>query len=164
MLKLDPLDVAIANLLVEDGRLSCAEIARHIGGISERSVRYRIERMRRRGVLQVSAILNPRALGYVVVADVVLEVEPGHVQQVARQLATYECVSYAACSTGERDISIQVVARDNEELYRFVTDVVGQVPGVRKTTTYLVPLILKDVYQWRVPRGCLVDGKGGQNR
>jgi hypothetical protein len=25
------------------------------------------------------------------------------------------------------------------------------VPGVRKTVTSIVPLVLKDVYQWRVP-------------
>jgi hypothetical protein len=32
-----------------------------------------------------------------------------------------------------------------------VTEVVRKVPGVRKTTTSIVPLIIKDVYQWRVP-------------
>jgi hypothetical protein len=32
-----------------------------------------------------------------------------------------------------------------------VTEVVRKVPGVRKTTTSIVPIILKDVYQWRVP-------------
>jgi hypothetical protein len=29
--------------------------------------------------------------------------------------------------------------------------VIRKVPGVRKTTTSIVPLIIKDVYQWRVP-------------
>ena len=74
--------------------------------------------------------------------------------EVARQIATYDCVTYAAGSTGARDLSIQVVARDNTELFNFVSNVIGQVPGVRKTTTFLVPVILKDVYEWRVPRDC----------
>jgi DNA-binding Lrp family transcriptional regulator len=43
------------------------------------------------------------------------------------------------------------VAKDTAEIYQFVTEVVRKVPGVRKTTTSIVPLILKDVYQWRVP-------------
>jgi DNA-binding Lrp family transcriptional regulator len=44
------------------------------------------------------------------------------------------------------------VAKDTAEIYHFVTEVVRKVPGVRKTTTSIVPLILKDVYQWRIPQ------------
>jgi len=159
--RVNALDVAIVDLLMEDGRLSCAEIARRIGGVSERAVRYRIARLVREGVIRVLAIPNPKALGFPVVADVMIEVEPGHIQEVAGKLREYECVSYVACSTGDRDVSIQVVARDNAELYRFVTDVVGKVPGVRRTETYLVPMILKDVYEWRIPRECVTPEKGG---
>ncbi|MGB9722659.1 MAG: Lrp/AsnC family transcriptional regulator [Chloroflexia bacterium] len=159
--QVDRQDVAIVDLLMEDGRMSCAEIARRVGGISERAVRYRIARLVREGVIRVSAIPNPKALGFLVVADVMIEVEPGHIREVAETLRGYECVSYAACSTGDRDVSIQVVARDNAELYRFVTEVVAQVPGVRRTETYLVPIILKDVYEWRIPRECVAPEKGG---
>jgi DNA-binding Lrp family transcriptional regulator len=56
-----------------------------------------------------------------------------------------------ACATGERDISIQIVARDNQELYRFVTEVVGRIAGVRRTTTSIVPLVIKDDARWRIP-------------
>ena len=52
---------------------------------------------------------------------------------------------------GERDLSIQIVAHDNEELYNFVMQVVGKVRGVRKTTTLLLPMVLKNVYQWAIP-------------
>ncbi len=166
MSETDELDRKIIDLLMEDGRMSCAEVARRISllashPVSERAVRYRIERLVRQGIIRVSAIPNPKKLGFQVVADVVIEVEPGRVQEVARQLAAYDCVSYVACSTGDRDISIQVVARDNAELYTFVSEVVGKVSGVRRTTTFLVPLILKDVYEWRIPRGCDGEGKGG---
>jgi DNA-binding Lrp family transcriptional regulator len=56
-----------------------------------------------------------------------------------------------ACSTGASDVSIQIVARNNDELYNFVTKVIAQVPGVRKTSTVLLPVVLKDVYQWSMP-------------
>ncbi len=150
--RIDETDVAIIDLLVEDGRMSSTEIARRIGNVSERSVRYRLDRMIQEGTIRVSAVVNTKAVGLPVTADVFIEVEPGRVLEVAHQIAEYECVSYAACSTGDRDLSIQVVARDNMELYNFVTQVVGKVPGVRKTTTLLLPIILKDVYEWRIPR------------
>lgn len=151
MPEFDMTDAQIVDLLMEDGRMPCAEIARRLERLSERSVRYRIDRLVSRGVIRISAIPKPAALGYGVVADVFIEVEPGQVLDVAHKMAEYDCVSYIACSTGDRDVSIQVVAHDNAELYRFVTEVVGKVPGVRKTTTLLVPLTLKDVYEWRIP-------------
>jgi len=151
MHELDAIDRAIVDLLIEDGRMSSADVARRIGNVSERSVRYRLERLLHSGVIRVSAIVNPKAVGFGVTADVLLEVEPGHVQEVARRMTEFEQVSYCACSTGDRDLSIQLYARDNEELYRFVTEVIGHVPAVRRTTTILVPVVLKDVYDWRIP-------------
>jgi DNA-binding Lrp family transcriptional regulator len=68
----------------------------------------------------------------------------------------FDCVSYVACSIGETDVSIQVLAKDTVEIYRFVTEVIGKLPGVRKTTTTIVPIVLKDVYQWRMPRGRVI--------
>jgi DNA-binding Lrp family transcriptional regulator len=70
---------------------------------------------------------------------------------VAKKMAAFENVTYVACGIGQNDISIQVVAKDTSEVYYFVTEVIRKVPGVRKTTTSIVPIILKDVYQWRVP-------------
>jgi DNA-binding Lrp family transcriptional regulator len=56
-----------------------------------------------------------------------------------------------ACGIGQNDVSIQVVAKDTAEIYHFVTEIVRKTAGVRKTTTSIVPIILKDVYQWRIP-------------
>ena len=80
-----------------------------------------------------------------------LEVEADTVLDVAKKMASFENVTYVACGIGQNDISIQLVARDTSEIYYFVTEVVRKVPGVRRTTTSIVPLILKDVYQWRAP-------------
>jgi Lrp/AsnC family transcriptional regulator for asnA, asnC and gidA len=70
---------------------------------------------------------------------------------VAKKMTEFDNVSYVACGIGETDVSIQIVAKDTAEIYHFVTEVIRKVPGVRKTTNSIVPLILKDVYQWRVP-------------
>ena len=161
MSEVDTLDRAIIALLMEDGRMSSAEIARRVGAISERSVRYRVDRLVREGVIRVGAIVNPKAVGFPVVADVWLEIEPGHVLEVAHKMVELEETSFVACATGDRDISVQVYARNNEELYRFATEVLGNVPSVRKTNTILVPVVLKDVYDWLVPESACKEGKEG---
>ncbi len=153
----DIIDQKIVELLMEDGRMAAAKIARRIGGgISERMVRYRIDRLVDEKVIQICPIVNPHAFGLTTRADVVLEVDSDAIMDVARKASEYECVSYAACSIGEMDVSIQVVGKDTAEIYRFVTEVIGKIPGVRKTTTSIVPIVLKDVYQWRIPDGAIV--------
>ena len=151
MYEIDDVDLKIVNLLMEDGRMPASEIARVLGGVSERAVRYRIERMVEENLVRISAIVNPKMFGYSIIADVWLEVEAASILEVARKVTEFECVSYVACAIGESDVSIQVFARDNVEVYRFVTEVIGKIPGVRKTTTSIVPIVLKDVYQWHIP-------------
>lgn len=153
MYEIDEMDLKIIQLLMEDGRMSASEIARRVGGISERAVRYRIERMVEAEVVQIGAVINPKALGYTVVADVWLEVESDSILEVAKKMSELELVSYVACAIGETDVSVQVLGRDTAEVYRYVTEVIGKAQGVRKTTTSIVPLVIKDVNQWRVPSG-----------
>ncbi len=151
MYEIDKIDRGIINLLMEDGRMAASEIARRIGEISERSVRYRIDRMVSEGVMKISAIPSPKALGYTVVADVWMEVDSGFVTSVAQRISEFDCVTYVATSIGERDVSVQIIAHSNEEIYHIVTETFGRIPGVRKTNTSIVPIILKDVYDWQVP-------------
>jgi len=151
MYETDEIDLNIVEILMKDGRTPAAEIAREIGGITERVVRYRIDRLVQEKVIQVRAIINPKAFGLTTVADVWMEVESDLIQKVAEALTHNENVSYVACSIGESDVSIQVMARDAAEVYRFVTEVVRKIPGVRKTTTAIVPIILKDIYDWGIP-------------
>lgn len=149
--KLDALDRQIVTLLQEDGRMPSAEVARRIGGITERIARTRINRLVADGVIRICAIAHPEAVGYPVAADVWLQVEPGQVLSLAQQLAAFDEIVYIGCSTGEHDISMQVCARDNISLYRFVTETIANLPGVKKTTTVLIPIIVKDVQDWRIP-------------
>ena len=151
MYNFDKIDIKIVNLLLEDGRMPASEISRRMGDISERAVRYRIDRMVNEGVIQISAVARPQAFGLTTIADIWLEVESDRILEVAKKMAEFDNVSYVACGIGESDVSIQIVAKDTSEIYQFVTEVVRKVPGVRKTTTSIVPLIIKDVYQWRVP-------------
>jgi Lrp/AsnC family transcriptional regulator, regulator for asnA, asnC and gidA len=159
MYKIDKTDLKIINLLIGDGRIHAAEIARQMGNISERAVRYRIERMIENDVMQISAVVNPRSVGLSVVADVWIECDADAIMEVARRMTDLEEISYVACSIGERDVSVQVLARDTGDVYRFVTEVIAKVPGVRKTTTNIVPMVLKDIYQWRIPSGIVENNR-----
>jgi Lrp/AsnC family transcriptional regulator for asnA, asnC and gidA len=96
-----------------------------------------------------------------VMADVFVEVEPGRVREVAEIAAKFPQSSYVACSTGECDVSISLRVRSIEELFEFVTENLGKIPGVRRTQSFLLPLKIKDLDTWLPPN--VLDGRESQD-
>lgn len=148
---IDHIDRAIITCLQEDSRRPSADIARHLG-IAERTVRARIERLVQDEVVQLAAIVNPRAIGYRVTADVFLEVELGRVQDVAERVSEVDEVCYVSLTTGDRDISLQVHAPSIDALYDFVSETLNRIPGVLRSKTYVIPRVSKQLPDWRLPR------------
>jgi Lrp/AsnC family transcriptional regulator, regulator for asnA, asnC and gidA len=151
MSKIDKKNISIINMLAEDGRMSCSQIAKKMGSITERSVRYRIDRLVADGIIEICAKVNSEKVGYPVCADAFIEVESASIEKVAKELAKYECVCYVACSVGNLDISIQIFAKDNASVFQFMTEIVGKMPGVIKTKISILPIQLKEAYNWRIP-------------
>ncbi len=148
---IDHIDRAIITCLQEDSRRPSAEIARKLG-IAERTVRARIDRLVQDGVVHLAAIVNPRAVGYEITADVFLEVELGKVQRVADEVSQVDEVCYVGLTTGDRDISLQVHAPSIDALYDFVSERLNRIPGVLRSKTFVIPRVSKQLPDWRLPR------------
>jgi Lrp/AsnC family transcriptional regulator for asnA, asnC and gidA len=155
----DRFDWKIIALLNKDGRMTSAEIARKLGDVSARTVTNRINNLIKHEIINVRAIVNPAKVGYGVMADIFVDVEPGRVREVAYQAAEFPQSTYVACATGESDVSISLRVRSIEELFEFVTEKLGKIPGVRKTQSYLLPLKIKDLDTWLPPN--VVEGIEG---
>lgn len=128
-----------------------AEIARRLGNVSSRTVNNRIKAMTEGGFINIRAVVNPEAIGYGVLADIYLEVEPGRVREIAELVAKFPQATYVACATGDSDVSISLRVRTIEELFHFVDQKLGKIPGVRRTQSYVLPLKLKDLDTWLPP-------------
>jgi len=155
--KPDELDWKIIRLLMDDGRISSADIARIIGDISARTVTNRIDILTRDRIINIRSIVNPEKLGYSVLADVFIEVEPGSLQAVTDELRGFPQISYLALAIGEIDILVSIRAKELDELYEFVIETIGKIPGVRHTKTFPLPAQLKDITSW-LPRD-VINGK-----
>lgn len=149
--RIDDLDRAILDCLREDARMPCTEIARRLGYISARAVRNRLQRLLNRGFIAIEVGAIPERLGYVISADVAIEAEPGMIRRVADSLCNLDQVIYVALSTGDTDISATVVAVDLNELQTLITEKLHAIPGVRRTSTYLLTKVLKQSYDWPFP-------------
>ena len=144
---MDDLDGRLLALLTEDGRMPSAQLARIVGA-SERTVANRVNRLISSGAISIVGVISYEFFGYEVMADILCEVEPRNLDLIARQVAEFPEVSYVAMSFGDRDLSIQAVAKSTAQLYEFVTEKLARVPGIERTRTVIVPKVVKDFHEW----------------
>lgn len=135
--KLDAVDEQIIRHLQRDGRATNREIARRIG-VSEGTVRNRIERLIQDHVIRIAAIVNPVKVGLHTTAVMSLQVEPAHLTDAAERLESARDLTYIGYATGTSDIICLGQFRDNDALFHFLTEVVARVPGVRKVDTSII--------------------------
>ncbi len=152
---LDELDTGVINLLQEQPLMSSREMSSRLGGVPDRVVRYRVTRLLDRGAMLIQARLNPHKVGYPVVADIFVEVVPWKLVDAGAKLAAMGQVCYvsAACPGRDgRELSIEVNARNDNDLVAFVRNVLPRVDGIVNARTVIVPRLAKDVATWELPR------------
>ena len=150
--RIDEIDRAILDCLHEDARMQCSEIARRLGNMTARAIRNRLDRLINEGFVGITAGAIPERLGYIISADIFVEVEPGMIRKVADSLSNLDEVIYVALSLGETDISVTVVAESMESLQTLITDTLHPISGVRKTKTYILTKVLKWSCDWPFPK------------
>ena len=137
--QLDELDFAILSHLRENGRKSFTELATALK-VSVGTIRNRYTRLTEKNVLQVYGRVNPEKVGSIVYAQILIQVRPSqHTDTVAQAIATYPEVSFLAIMTGEYDIEVNVMCRDNEHLTGLINDRINNLEGVYliRTNIYL---------------------------
>jgi Lrp/AsnC family transcriptional regulator for asnA, asnC and gidA len=155
---LDATDLRIINLLQENGRASHIEMARAIG-VTEGTVRRRVERLISSSIIKIAAVLNPAKTGYLTNAIIGISTERGRLLDIGTALARRPEVVYVSYTTGLYDIIIEVLFRSEDQLFNFLTESLSEVPGIRRVWTFHVLRTAKINYDWKLPVGFLLDAQ-----
>lgn len=147
---LDATDLAILRRLQENGRLPNARIARELG-LSEPTVRKRIDRMEQDDIIKVVAVLNPRKTGYASDVLIGLRTETGRLMEVGENLARDERVVYLGYIAGRHDILVEMLFRDDAELFEFLNSEMPRMGGVIGMETSHVLRTGRINYDWKLP-------------
>jgi DNA-binding Lrp family transcriptional regulator len=123
IVRIDPTDAKILQLLTEDGRRTYGDIGRQVS-LSAPAVKRRVDRLRARGVLRgFTAVVDHSALGSATEALVELFYAPGTLlDEVTRRLEKHPEVVEAWSVTGEADAIARVRTRDNADLERLIME------------------------------------------
>ncbi len=117
---LDPTDVAIIEVLQQDGRIAISELGRRVG-LSQPATSERVKRMEERGIITgYTAKINPAALGLTMMAVIRLRTTHEHIQSSLKQFSEMPHVMEVLRLTGEDCFILKVFVPSPQELETIV--------------------------------------------
>jgi Lrp/AsnC family transcriptional regulator for asnA, asnC and gidA len=136
-LVLDDLDFKIVNCLQQDGRMSLTVMAEKMG-VSVGTIRTRVNKLIEEKTISIIGRVDPDKVGFHSYAHIAVYVRPATLkEQVAQNIAQLPEVSFLAMTSGDYDLEVDVMCRDNDHLVDFVNKI-SSYEGVyhTKTTIY----------------------------
>jgi Lrp/AsnC family transcriptional regulator for asnA, asnC and gidA len=135
--KPDAVDQHILSILETNGRATNREIAEAVG-VSEGTVRNRIERLIKDDVLRIVGVTNPARLGLNTAAVIAISAELSRINEIAEEIAQAQGVVYVGYTTGHADIIVLAFFPNNDELTDFMTKTLAAIAGITKAETNII--------------------------
>ncbi len=146
--EIDQLDLKIIECLQRNGRIAYSDIARSIDA-PEATIRYRVKRLLDEAIISISAFINTGKVKHENVAYLELEVHPSFLETSLNQLMAMENISYIASVTGELNLMLEYIYKDNQDLLAFINSLKSH-PEVKRLNSRTILKIHKAQYPARV--------------
>lgn len=145
-IELDKLDFAILSCLQKDGRMSFTVIAKKLK-VSIGTIRTRFNKLIKDGTINIIGRVNPDKVGFNAYAQIAVCVRPATFKEkIAQKIARMPEVSFLAGTSGDYDLEVDVMCRNNEHLVAFINEI-SALEGVHQTKT----TIYFKVYKYAQP-------------
>src|SRR3972149_7532899 len=149
---LDETDTSLVRLLQSDRRISYATIARRLG-LAQATVRKRVNRLVKNGVVRLRAVVNPTKVGYPLLVHIGMQVDLDKLEQVAPSLAELHEVRSVYYSTGMYDVVITAVFTSTDALLEFLHKKLGAIEGIKRVDTSQLLRTVKHDHEWQLTAG-----------
>jgi DNA-binding Lrp family transcriptional regulator len=134
---LDDTDRNIIYELQRDGKKSSRDIAEKLG-VSDGTVRFRINKLIKKDILRITASLNPFAFANGMIALVGMELEKRTHASTMAKVASLSGVLAVCNVTGKYDLMVEVFLESREKLNTFLIDDLSTIEGITRTETFIV--------------------------
>lgn len=146
----DPIDRGIIALLQQNGRLSNSAVARELG-VSEPTVRRRINHLVSTGQLRILAVPSPDAAGLMLSAVLNLSCELKRLDAIVSTLVGFSELRYVVYTTGPYDLVCEGFYYSHQHLLDFLTKKIAAIEGITRTETSVVLKVAKFSFEWELP-------------
>jgi len=128
---MDDIDKKILTFLQDNDRISFAKVAGLLG-MAASSIHYRVKKMEKEGIIiKYSAIIDSAKVGHHTTAWLGLSVDPLRMREIAKEIAKYNKVQLVATSTGDHDLVVQIIEKNDRNLWNFINEKIKTIPGVK---------------------------------
>jgi Lrp/AsnC family transcriptional regulator for asnA, asnC and gidA len=135
-ISLDKLDFEILSCLQQDGRMSFTVIAEKLE-VSIGTIRSRFNKLIEDGTINIVGRVNPDKVGFQSYAQIGICVRPVTLKEnVADLISNLPEVSFLAATSGDYDLEVDVMCRNNDHLMDFVNNI-SRIEGVYQTKSTL---------------------------
>ena len=131
----DDLDNQIIEILSLDGRMSNASIARNLG-VSEGTIRRRLNILKDEGIINVKVVLNPNYLASETEAIIGIQVDLSLIREVVLKLNGINEIRWVNITSGSFDIFVNVSTKSLSDLLVLLQSKIGKIDGVKKIETF----------------------------
>ncbi len=143
---IDATDRKIIKLLQKNGRMPNTEIAKRTG-ITETTVRYRMQRLIREEFIEIAAIIDPVKLGNGVEGSIRIRSDIKQMAQVTLELKQIPELYYVARVSGKADFDTNFSVRDMLAARKLI-DRINSIDGVIETDMVTVMEYIKERYDY----------------
>lgn len=144
----DEVDRAIIAQLWNDAWETNENMATMLG-LSESTVRTRVNQLRNRNLIHITAMRNVAIGADTVFAIIGIDLSGGDQQSVLDALCGLRQLHFVASVLGRYDIIVQVLVRNTAELTDFL-QTIARLPGIRTVNCAQALKIVKYDYRWRI--------------
>ncbi|MBY0558789.1 Lrp/AsnC family transcriptional regulator [Hyphomicrobium sp.] len=133
---LSDVDRQIVSMLQADGRQSFAQIARDVG-IAEKTVGQRVRHLLDEGVIQITALTDPRVLGYGAAALLGLTTDPKvPASRIAEALKKIPAIDYVIIATGRFALYAEILCSGMSKLQETIEANIGPIVGINSIEVF----------------------------
>ena len=134
---IDSLDQQLLGLLKQNARTSTSELARKLH-VSRSTIQDRLKRLESGKIISgFSVNLHPEYTKRLIIAQVMIQINPKMAVEVTRALRKIEAVKVLQAVSGPYDLVAEVSALTTEDIDQSL-DLIGDLDGVEKTMTSIV--------------------------
>ena len=127
----DEKDKEILNYLQENYKISYKDLSKKVK-LAASTIHNRVQNMIQQGIIKkFDTLVDPFKVGYESISILGLSVDPMKLEDVAKKLAKYDDIQLVVSSTGNHNLLVKIIAKDEKNLWRFINDEIKMLDGIQ---------------------------------
>jgi len=131
LMYIDEINKKILNIIQANDKISYQEMSEQLN-MAASTIHNRVKHMENEQIIkQYSAIVDPYKAGFDSIALIGLSVDIHKMNEIVERLCSFDEIHMVAVASGDHDIIIQMLARNNKELWKFINENIKTIDGVK---------------------------------